>query len=60
MLFEHAAHPVLTINGGGLSADYPGHAIKRINKKPGTEAAIKTAVESLWTNDSGRIERDLH
>ena len=38
VLFEHAAHPVLTINGGGLSADYPGHAIKRINKELGTEA----------------------
>ena len=38
VLFEHAAHPVLTINGGGLSADYPGHAIKRINKELSAEA----------------------
>ena len=38
VLFEHAAHPVLTINGGGLSADYPGHAINRIKKELGAEA----------------------
>ncbi len=38
LLFEHAAHPVLTINGGGLSADYPGHAVKRIKKELGAEA----------------------
>ena len=38
VLFEHAAHPVLTINGGGLSADYPGHATKRIKKELGAEA----------------------
>lgn len=38
VLFEHAAHPVLTINGGGLSADYPGHAIKRIHKELDAEA----------------------
>jgi hypothetical protein len=38
LLFEHAAHPVLTINGGGLSADYPGHAITRIRKQLGPDA----------------------
>jgi len=38
VLFEHAAHPVLTIDGGGLSADYPGHAVKRIKKELGAEA----------------------
>ena len=38
LLFEHAAHPVLTINGGGISADYPGHAVQRIRKQLGPEA----------------------
>jgi len=38
LLFEHAAHPVLTINGWGLSADYPGHAVQRIKKQLGAEA----------------------
>ena len=36
VLFEYAAHPVITIGApGGLSADYPAYAVKRINEELG-------------------------
>ncbi|MDE0297098.1 MAG: hypothetical protein OXN17_00525 [Candidatus Poribacteria bacterium] len=37
ILFEHAAHPVVTLECGALSADYPGYAIARINEEFGDE-----------------------
>ncbi|MDE0297103.1 MAG: hypothetical protein OXN17_00550 [Candidatus Poribacteria bacterium] len=35
VLFEYAAHPVITIEGRALSADYPGYAIARIHEELG-------------------------
>ena len=35
ILFEHAAHPVVTLECGALSADYPSYAIARINEELG-------------------------
>ena len=32
VLFEYAAHPVITIKGRALSADFPGYAIARIHE----------------------------
>ena len=37
VLFEYAAHPVITMKGGALSADYPGYAIARIHESLGDE-----------------------
>ncbi len=31
VLFEHPAHPVIAMTHPGLSADFPGHAVRRIN-----------------------------
>ena len=38
LLFEHAAHPVLTLEAWGFSADYPGHAVRRIQEELGADA----------------------
>ena len=35
VLFEHPAHPVMTIDGEGLSADFPGAAVTRIREEFG-------------------------
>ena len=35
VLFEHAAHPVMTIDGEGLSSDFPGAAVARIREELG-------------------------
>ena len=35
VLFEHAAHPVLTLECGAISADYPAYAVTRINEEFG-------------------------
>lgn len=37
VLFEYAAHPVITIAGRALSADFPGYAIARIHELLGDE-----------------------
>ena len=37
VLFDHAAHPVITMSSGTVSADYPGHAIKHIHETLGRE-----------------------
>ena len=37
LLFEHAAHPVVTTGCGEISADFPAYAIKRINRELGNE-----------------------
>ena len=37
VLFEYAAHPVMTIEGRALSADFPGYAIARIHEMLGDE-----------------------
>ena len=37
VLFEHAAHPVVTLECGAISADYPGYAITRISEELGDE-----------------------
>ncbi len=37
VLFEYAAHPVITIAGRALSADFPGYAISRIHEILGDE-----------------------
>lgn len=37
VLFEYAAHPVITIAGRALSADFPGYAIARVNEILGDE-----------------------
>ena len=36
VLFEHPAHPVMTINGEGISADFPGVAVARIKEELGS------------------------
>ena len=38
VLFEHAAHPVITMTGGDIGADFPGHAVNRINEELGDGA----------------------
>jgi len=38
VLFEHAAHPVMTLECGAITADYPGYAITRIREELGDEA----------------------
>lgn len=35
VLFEHAAHPVMTIDGEGLSADFPAAAVAHIRQQLG-------------------------
>ena len=37
VLFEHPAHPVIAMTHPGLSADFPGYAVKRINEELGDE-----------------------
>jgi neutral ceramidase len=37
VLFEHPAHPVMTIGGEGLSADFPGAAVARIREELGND-----------------------
>ena len=37
VLFEHPAHPVIAMPHSGLSADFPGYAVKRINEALGDE-----------------------
>ena len=37
VLFEHAAHPVITLECGAISADYPAYAVQRINEALGDE-----------------------
>ena len=43
VLFEHAAHPVVTMEHPGLSADYPGHAMERITEELGEEVVAMFA-----------------
>ena len=33
VLFEHAAHPVITMTSGDISADFPGHAVNHITEE---------------------------
>ena len=35
VLFEHAAHPVITMTSGDISADFPGHAANHITEELG-------------------------
>ena len=35
VLFEHAAHPVITMTSGDISADFPGHAVNHITEELG-------------------------
>ena len=37
VLFEHPAHPVMTMEGEGLSADFPAAAVARIREELGNE-----------------------
>jgi len=37
VLFEHPAHPVMTIEGEGLSADFPAAAVARIRQELGDD-----------------------
>ena len=74
ILFEHAAHPVVTLECGALSADYPGYAIARINEELGDEVVpmfaqgcggtvnaepVGFTVESGWHENAERAGRHL-
>ena len=69
VLFEHPAHPVLTMDApGGLSADFPGYAIARVEEQLGggvvamfangcagnTNAEPVYGVKSGWYENAGR------
>lgn len=37
VLFEHAAHPVITMTSGDINADFPGHAVDLITEELGDD-----------------------
>ena len=74
ILFEHAAHPVVTLECGALSADYPCYAIARINEELGDQVIpmfaqgcggtvnaepVGFTVESGWHENAEKAGRKL-
>ena len=74
VLFEHAAHPVITLECGAISADYPAYAVKRINEELGDEVVpmfaqgcggtvnghpVGFSVESGWHENAEKAGREL-
>lgn len=74
ILFEHAAHPVVTLECGALSADYPAYTIARINEEFGNEVIpmfaqgcggtvnaepVGFTVESGWHENAEKAGRQL-
>ena len=74
ILFEHAAHPVVTLECGALSADYPGYAIARINEELGDDVVpmfaqgcggtvnaepVGFTVESGWHENAEKAGKQL-
>ena len=53
VLFEHPAHPVIAMTHSGISADYPGYAVRRVT------ASLGEDVVSLFAQGcSGNINAD--